>query len=125
MERLKSEWQNLPKRALEAIAVEGYRSGALSRGQVRRILGLSWHETEAFLKEREVFLAYDDAWFTMPSREAAMEMLSSVLKARSDVYPAIGEGEDIRLEGKNVLAAALVANGRLIHLCGFRVEEVG
>jgi predicted HTH domain antitoxin len=59
MERLESEWQNVPKRALEAIAVEGYRSGALSRGQVGRILGLSWHETEAFLKEREAFLAYD------------------------------------------------------------------
>jgi hypothetical protein len=34
---------------LKSAAVEGYRSGTLSRGQVRRMLGLSWHENEAFL----------------------------------------------------------------------------
>jgi predicted HTH domain antitoxin len=37
------------RQLLEAAAVEGYRSERLSRGQVRDLLCLSWHETEEFL----------------------------------------------------------------------------
>jgi predicted HTH domain antitoxin len=55
---LEAEWENLPRRALEALAVEGYRSGALTRGQVGRMLGLNFWETEAFLKERGADLQY-------------------------------------------------------------------
>jgi hypothetical protein len=47
--QLEKVWQDVPRRALEAIAVEGYRSGALMRGQVQRMLNLSWWETETFL----------------------------------------------------------------------------
>ena len=56
--QLEAEWENLPRRALEALAVEGYRSGALTRGQVGRLLNLNFWETEAFLKERAAFLQY-------------------------------------------------------------------
>lgn len=56
--QLEAEWENLPRRALEALAVEGYRSGALTRGQVGRALGLNFWGTEAFLKERMAFLHY-------------------------------------------------------------------
>ncbi|PYV36961.1 MAG: hypothetical protein DMG06_29360 [Acidobacteria bacterium] len=59
--QLESEWDDVPRRALEAVAVEGYRSGALSRGQVRRMLNLSWHEAEAFLKARQAYLHYDES----------------------------------------------------------------
>lgn len=38
-------------RALEMFALEGYRSGRLSRGQVGKLLGMGFHETEHFLKE--------------------------------------------------------------------------
>ncbi len=58
--QLESEWHDVPRRMLEAIAVEGYCSGTLSRGQVRRMLNLSWHETETFLKARQVYLHYDE-----------------------------------------------------------------
>jgi hypothetical protein len=37
------------RQLLESAAVEGYRAGRLARGQVRKILGLGWHETEEFL----------------------------------------------------------------------------
>jgi hypothetical protein len=48
--------------ALEAVAAEGYRSGALRRGQVGSfLLGLSFFETEAFLKEHLGFLNYGEA----------------------------------------------------------------
>ena len=55
---LESEWGNLPRRALEAVALEGYRSGALSAGQVAEMLNLSVWETETLLKQRGVELEY-------------------------------------------------------------------
>lgn len=58
--RLESAWRDLSRGALEAVAVEGYRDGTLSREQVGRVLGLSFWETEAFLKERQAYLAYDE-----------------------------------------------------------------
>ena len=39
------------QRALTMFALEGYRAGDLSRGQVSELLGMSFHDTEAFLKE--------------------------------------------------------------------------
>lgn len=55
---LESEWGNLPRRALEALAIEGYRSRALSAGQVAEMLGLSLWETEMLLKQRGIELEY-------------------------------------------------------------------
>ena len=59
--QLETVWHDVPRRVLEAIAVEGYRSGALTHEQVQRLLNLSWWETEAFLKERQAYLHYDEA----------------------------------------------------------------
>jgi len=59
--QLETAWRDLPRRMVEAVAVEGYRSGALSHGQVQRLLNLSWWETETFLKERQAYLPYDEA----------------------------------------------------------------
>ena len=59
--QLESAWGDMPQRVLEAIAVEGYRSGALTRAEVGRVLGLAYWETEAFLKERQAYLAYSAA----------------------------------------------------------------
>lgn len=41
--------------------MEGYRKGALSRGQVSELLGLSFHDTEAFLKAREAYSPFSAA----------------------------------------------------------------
>ena len=59
--QLETAWHDVPHRVVEAIAVEGNRSGALTRGQVQRLLNLSWWETETFLKERRAYLPYDEA----------------------------------------------------------------
>jgi predicted HTH domain antitoxin len=59
--RLQATWNDLSRGTLEAIALEGYRSQALTRDQVARLLGLSFWEAEAFLKERRAYLPYDDA----------------------------------------------------------------
>ena len=58
--RLQLAWRDISRGALEALAVEGYRDGTLSREQVGRTLGLSFGETEAFLKARHAYLAYDE-----------------------------------------------------------------
>jgi predicted HTH domain antitoxin len=60
VKRLETAWRDVSRGALEAIALEGYRDGTLSREQIGRILALSFWETEAFLKERQAYLAYDE-----------------------------------------------------------------
>ena len=59
--RLEAKWGDLSKAAREAIAIEGYRSGALSQDQVQRLLGLAsrW-EVDALLKRAGVYLDYSE-----------------------------------------------------------------
>ena len=56
-EALQKKWGDLPRRTLETVAVEGYRSGALTESQVRRMLGFETRiEVHEFLKKcRGVF----------------------------------------------------------------------
>jgi len=60
-ERLEAKWGDLSRAAREAIAIEGYRSGALSQDQVQRLLGLAsrW-EADALLKRAGVYLDYSE-----------------------------------------------------------------
>lgn len=59
---LKGQWGNVPRRSLEAIAVEGYCTGALTESQVRRLLGLETRfQVHALLKEHHVPLRYTEA----------------------------------------------------------------
>ncbi|MBO1347752.1 MAG: UPF0175 family protein [Hormoscilla sp. GUM202] len=59
---IEEEWGDLEQRTLEALAVEGYRAGILTAGQVRWMLNLSCrYEVDKFLKEREVYLHYNEA----------------------------------------------------------------
>ena len=58
---LEERWQDLPRQALEALAVEGYRTGALTETQVRRLLGLeSRFQVHALLKMHRVPLRYSE-----------------------------------------------------------------
>jgi len=61
--RLESAWRDVSRGTLEALALEGYRDGTLSREQVGRVLGLSFGDTEAFLKARHAYLTYDEEDF--------------------------------------------------------------
>ena len=59
---LEGQWQDIPRQALEALAVEGYRRGALTENQVRRLLDLeSRFQVHALLKEHRVPLRYTEA----------------------------------------------------------------
>lgn len=53
---LESKWKDLPRAALESLAIEAYRSRALTAAQLRRLLGFATlMQVDAFLKEHEVY----------------------------------------------------------------------
>ena len=53
---LGSRWKDLPRAALESLALEAYRSHAITAAQLRRLLGFETHmQADAFLKEHEVY----------------------------------------------------------------------
>lgn len=56
---LEQQWGNLPRHALETLAIEGYRAGVLSRSQVRRMLGFeTGAEVDGFMKRAGVPFDY-------------------------------------------------------------------
>jgi predicted HTH domain antitoxin len=50
-----AQHQNPGQEALEALVIEGYRSGALSHYQASQLLGLSRFQFDGFLKQRNIF----------------------------------------------------------------------
>lgn len=61
MEALQHGWGDLPRHALETLAVEGYRSGVLTTAQVGRMLGYeSRMEVDALLDRAGVHYDYPD-----------------------------------------------------------------
>jgi Uncharacterised protein family (UPF0175) len=56
---LTAQGPDLPRAALEFIALEAYRERKLSTAQLRGVLGFeSTHELDGFLKQHEVWLEY-------------------------------------------------------------------
>jgi hypothetical protein len=56
-----------------------------------------------------------------PSAGEVRCFLEAMQSAAAERFPALGEGEDIRLTGDGVSGGALAANGRVVHLAGFAV----
>ena len=53
---LKTKWTDLPRAALESLALEAYRSNALSAAQLRRLLGFETRmQVDDFLRDHEVY----------------------------------------------------------------------
>jgi hypothetical protein len=70
------QWKDLPRAALESLALESYRSRVLTGAQLRRLLGFETRmQVDAFLKEHEI---YD---FTVADFEQDRETLRQ-LRAR-------------------------------------------
>lgn len=60
--RLREGWADMPRKVLEAVAAEAYRSEVLTGAEVQRLLGLkSRWDLEAFLRRAGVFLDYSEA----------------------------------------------------------------
>ena len=59
---LEGQWDNVPRRSLEAIAIEAYRTGGLTEAQVHRLLELDTRcQVHALLKEHHVPRRYSEA----------------------------------------------------------------
>lgn len=57
--QIQGQWQDLPQKFLEALAVEAYRSGSLTRGQIQQMLDVnSLYEVDGFLKQSGAYLHY-------------------------------------------------------------------
>jgi hypothetical protein len=53
---MQSKWKDLPRAALESLALEAYRSHAITAAQLRRLLAFETRmQVDAFLKEHEVY----------------------------------------------------------------------
>jgi hypothetical protein len=46
---------DLPRQALEALALEGYKTGRITKTQLRNSLGLSRYELDGFLKKHDIY----------------------------------------------------------------------
>jgi hypothetical protein len=57
--RLNASGGDLSRRALEALGLEEYKSGRITKAELRRLLGLSTrYELDGFLKAHEVWVDY-------------------------------------------------------------------
>jgi hypothetical protein len=71
-----------------------------------------------------------DALDTQESNEAVagtgdpQSLMDDASKAEIESFPAIGEGEDLRVGGKHLTGGALVKDNTVVHLCVFRIQEV-
>jgi hypothetical protein len=50
------------------------------------------------------------------------DLTDAIKSSQAAVFSAVGEGDDVRLTGTRIAAAALVARGRAIHLRAFATE---
>lgn len=75
---LHRQWGDLPRKALEALALEAYRDGHFSARQVGELLGLDFWRAEAFLREHWAYLEYDEE--DLARDEAALDGLPAQRK---------------------------------------------
>ena len=61
----------------------------------------------------------------MPAAAIARDFIARLMASSAETFAALGEREDVRLAGADVVAGALVADGRVRHLAGFRTAGLG
>ena len=61
-QQLQQEWDNLPRKLLESLAIEAYRSSVMTAAQIQVLLNFAsrW-EVEAFLHQHQAYLDYTEA----------------------------------------------------------------
>lgn len=70
------------REALEALVLEGYRSGSLSHYQARQLLGISRFKFDGFLKERNISEHAYDIQDLEQDRETLQQLQSKGLLRR-------------------------------------------
>ena len=59
---------------------------------------------------------------TVPAAEIAQAFLERLAASSAQTFAALGDGEDVRLQGADIVAGALVADGKVRHLAGFMTD---
>lgn len=60
---------------------------------------------------------------SLPSEAMASALLRKVMEAKAEEFPAVGEGVDVQLSGRNLNGAALVADDHVVHLSAFSMGD--
>ena len=58
---------------------------------------------------------------SMPTEAEVRQFLDALAETAGKRFPAIGEGQDIRLGDESIAGGALTVNGRLVHLACFAI----
>ncbi len=58
----------------------------------------------------------------IPTKEDINTFLRQVTGAKQEEFPALGEGQDLRLSGPGLTGAALMVDGHVVHLSAFAVS---
>ena len=59
------------------------------------------------------------------SDKAMAKFLDAIGSLQGDAYPALGEGEDLRLSSPSIAGGALVADAGVVHLAAFNLGATG
>jgi hypothetical protein len=60
--QMQARWNDLPRSALEALAIEAYRTGVITEVEVQRMLDLpSRWDADRFLKASQAYIDYSEA----------------------------------------------------------------
>lgn len=61
---LEAKWGSIEQRLLEMLVIAAYQEGSISARKVRELLSMSTHlEVDAFLKQKGVYLHYNETDF--------------------------------------------------------------
>lgn len=90
-DRIQAQWDNLPQKVLEILAVEAYKAKVISQGEVRQMLQIpTRYELDGFLKQAGAYLHYDEADFEADRQ--TMEKLRQEGKRMSDRRSSFNAG---------------------------------
>jgi hypothetical protein len=68
-------------------------------------------------------IEYPEAGTAPPAREVAQAFLRKVAGAQATTHTAVDLGQDVRLSAEQMEGGALIADGRILHLSAFNLEE--
>lgn len=96
-----------------------------------RVVGLELFDSPATCRKLMAKLIRSYGLDAIDSRDAkttlesgsAERFVSEVAATQQQTFGAVGEGQDVRLSGPELVGAALVARDRVIHLCAFRTSD--
>ena len=58
----------------------------------------------------------------LPVEQAVRRFIEEMKGAATQSFKALGEGDDVRLEGASIVGGALVRDERVLHLAAFTLE---